>query len=607
MDIQEKRRLGNKYYIILLFIIIATIFVLPIFSNFDNWGIQDWDVYTFYHAVPRATILDYHQIPLWNPYCCGGIVLLANPQTRILSPSFLLILIFNAVRGLKIDILLHLIVGMLGVYWLARHYGLDSPCAIISSSVFMLSGMFASNLTTGIVWFLTVAYLPWAFLFYLKAFDDLKYSFVSGIFLALIFFEGGTVVVIFTLSLFFIYSLFLIKEQKAAKAGKILCIVLAYGLCLSAIKLFPCLEFMHKYPRYIHDYSGFSLSSLGYSLFGRDQTVAAIDMFMHKSGFFKGVSYNMDENGMYIGIIPFLLFLIGLGVHHKRKMPLVLCFIFFLWLSFGNRIQFSPWDMLHRFPVYNQMRVAQRFRIIFMLCLSIFAGFGFKTIRDYVSRIVNNRTLLWFFELICIVVILDDLTVVNSPVWKDAFPISPLKVTRSAKFYQVFSLPFCDKDGIVTHRGHYSASSSLYPAFLSNIGVIYGNEATNGPLVAIPSESNQYKGEVWIDGAKGEARFIKWSPNRLLVGVNTTGEGYLVINQNYYPGWRVKGNKAQGDIMSIKGLLAVRILPSDKEIELYYLPTSFIIGLIVTFITFLLSVILIFNYRRNRGCRAAAK
>ena len=567
----------SKKHIILFFAIVAFVFTLPIFHNFDNWGIQDWDQHLFYHAVPRASILEYHQFPLWNPYYCGGTVLLANPQSRTLSPTFLLILIFNEVRGIKIDIWLHLIIGMLGVYWLVlRYYNLGSSPAIIASFVFMLNSMYALNLTVGMTWFLTVAYLPWAFLFYLKSLNNLRYSLISGIFLTLMFFGGGGYPLSITILFLFFYSFFLIVsgEQKVVKVGKSLCIILAYTLCLGAIKFFPFFEFAHEHPRYINDYSGFSLNSIGYSLFSRNQTLDAINKFSQKDGFIGGISYAMDENGMYIGIIPLVLFLIGIGLHYRRKIPLVLCFLLFLWISFGNRIPLSFWNKLHSFPLYNSLRVAQRFRIIFMLCLSIFVGLGFKTVKDSLSKVISNRALLQFFELISIIVILADLMIVNSPIWKEAFLIPPPKITRSSNFYQIYR-------------------SSLYPAFLSNIGTIAAYETANCPRAAIPVGSDLYKGEAYIYGTTGEAHIVKWSPNRIVVEISALGEGYLVLNQNYYSGWRVKGNKKQSNLRSIDGMLAVKIYPFEKEIELYYLPTSFIIGLITSFITLLLSVILL--------------
>ena len=179
----------NIWFPLIFSTLIALVFTFSIFRNFSYWGIQDWDAHLFYHAVPRHTLIEYHQFPLWNPYNCGGTVMLANPESSFLSPWFLLILIFGTVKGIKLAIFLHLIIGLLGMYLLARHYKLDALTASLPACVYMLSSMYALNLTVGMTWFLSVVYLPWAFLCYLKGFKKWKFTLLSGLFLVLMYFE----------------------------------------------------------------------------------------------------------------------------------------------------------------------------------------------------------------------------------------------------------------------------------------------------------------------------------------------------------------------------------------------------------------------------------
>jgi hypothetical protein len=594
--------------VILFFGVVAFIFVLPIFHQINNWGIQDWDQHLFYHAVPRATILEYRQIPLWNPYYVGGTVLLANPQSRFLSPSFFLILVFGEVIGIKIEIWLYLVVGLLGAYELARQYKLGTSDALMSSFVFMLSSMYVLNLTAGMTWFLAVSYLPWAFLFYLKAQSDSKYALVSGLFLTLMFFGGGAYPLAVTILFLVLYSSILIsfKEFRVLKAIKTLYIVLVFALCLGAIKFVPAAEFLQEHPRHIYDYSGFSLNSLFFGLFSRDQTLAAIAKLpVEQHGFVNGVTGGMDENGMYIGIIPFLLFLLGIGLHDKLRMFLLLCFVTFLWISFGNRPRLELWSMLHLLPVYNSMRIAQRFRIVFMLCLALFAGFGLQTVRNSIAQVVANRNLVQFVTLLILLGVLVDLLIVNSRVLQDAFPIPPLETAKSEEFYQVWELPSYDSNGFIisgsennksapseAHNsyGMYTSFGALMPAFLSNIGTINGYETANVPRNAIAASSENYRGEIYLQGTYGSAHISSWSPNKITITVNASDHGLVVLNQNYYSGWKVRGDRGR-KTEEIDGLLAVRVSPEDERIELHYLPASFVVGLIVTSVTVLLSLI----------------
>jgi len=75
----------------------------------------------------------------------------------------------------------------------------------------------------------------------------------------------------------------------------------------------------------------------------------------------------MDENGNVHRHHTVGTILIGIGLYDKRRMFLALCLVVFLWLSFGNRSRpVELWTLLHLLPVYNSMRIAQRFRIVFM-------------------------------------------------------------------------------------------------------------------------------------------------------------------------------------------------------------------------------------------------
>ncbi len=519
--------------------------------------------------------------------------MLANPQSRFLSPSFLLILLFGTVKGIKLDIFLHLIIGLLGMYLLARHYKMDKLTAALPACVYMLNSMYVLNLTVGMTWFLSVVYLPWAFLCYLKGFEQWKFTLLSGVFLVLMYFGGGAYPLSVTMLFFALFSLLSLRQHGIVKVAKLFGILLVFTICLGAIKFFPSFAFLHEHPRHINDYSGYSVKMLVYSLFSRDQSLAAVGKYPSKEGLWDGRSYAMDENGMYIGFIPLLLFLLGIVIYWKRWWRLACCFLIFLWLGFGNRIPLSLWKFLHALPVYNSMRVAQRFRIVFMLAMALFVGFGFQAFLSILDQKVKNRTLPQLLRAIIPIVLLIDLMWVNLPIWKDAFPIPPLPVERQAHFSQISKGKDYDANGVVTQKSNriYSSWSGLYPAFLSNVSVIQGYESANVPRNAIPKDSASYKGEAFFEGTSGELSIDVWSPNRVVVSVHANGEGYLVLNQNYYPGWKAKGN-SKNEVQPLNSRLAVKISPEDKIIEFYYSPFSFQVGWIVTCLTILVGILI---------------
>jgi len=231
--------------------------------------------------------------------------------------------------------------------------------------------------------------------------------------------------------------------------------------------------------------------------------------------------------------------------------------------------------------------------------MALFVGFGFKSLLNILEQKLKNRRLLQLLRAGIPIIIMIDLISVNSPVFKDAFPIPPLSVERQEGFSQIAEEKNYDANGIVTQAPlhMYSSWSALYPAFLSNLGTIQAYEPLNVPRNAIPRNSLNYRGEAFFWGTSGKLSIDSWSPNRVVVSVQPRKEGYLVLNQNYYSGWKAKGKRPRqvesvdcrsgGEAKSGYMLVGVRIFPEDKAIEFYYSPLSFKLGCIVTCLSIL--------------------
>ena len=238
------------------------IVLLPILHNFQNWGSRDWDLHAFYHAVPRLTILEYRQIPLWNPYHCGGSPLLAHPQSYFLSPLFSFILIFGIVPGIKLEIIFMSFIGIWGAYRLSRFFGLNIVPAVFSSFIFIFNSMFSLSVASGMLNFLTITLVPWAVLYFIKSLKDIRHIFPCAFFCVLIFFGGGVHVLIITLTGMFIYSIISVVCLRSGLKATFLAmtLMLLLTLLLGAIKFLPSLEFTSQYPRLVKDYSGIASS-----------------------------------------------------------------------------------------------------------------------------------------------------------------------------------------------------------------------------------------------------------------------------------------------------------------------------------------------------------
>jgi hypothetical protein len=134
------------------------------------WWFSDsvvpWDSKNHFYPMFRflADSLQRGEIPLWNPYHFGGHPSAADPQSLLFTPSvFLLALIAPHASMAVFDgwIMLHLLVGGLGMMALARRRGWGPAAAVLTAIIYMLGGSAASRLQhTGMI--ISYAYFPLA-------------------------------------------------------------------------------------------------------------------------------------------------------------------------------------------------------------------------------------------------------------------------------------------------------------------------------------------------------------------------------------------------------------------------------------------------------------
>jgi hypothetical protein len=566
---------------------LSAVFLTPIFSHFSNWGIGDWDQHAFYHEAARVSLLQYGQIPQWNPYYCGGTDLLANPQSRVLSPTFLIVLTLGAVHGLKIEMVLFVFVGMLGFYVLGRHHGLDPLCVWIAPIVYFLSSTYALPIASGMTWFMSTAYIPWTVYAYLRGFQAPRVLLVGGACLALMYLGGGVYPLLITLTFLGFYTLLGLPEHGVKKSAVVLGTLFVVMLGLGAVKIFPSIGLMREFPRHTNEQSGFSVESLTFGLFHHDQRLEMANTKFdgrhidQPDRLFRGISSDFDDVGTYIGPIVAALFLVGLAVKGRSLWKLTLTIPVFVWLSLGVRPRLSLFLALHRLPIYESMRYSERFRLIWLLVLCLFAGYGLQWVRGLLDRRFPGRRYGTIVASGILAIVACDLYVVTRPIYGTAYCIPPLEIIRFSSFRQVGHLQNYNEHGFTPDEDWevYGSWSAQYPALLMNMGTIECYESAYVPRGATPMGSPGYRGEVYLEGGAGTVTTESWSPNRLRYALDLRKPAILVVNQNYYSSWRAQDGRK---VTNRNGLISVEVGPHDRFVELRYRRTSFAVGLVVS-------------------------
>ena len=332
--LKKKHKMKCKHELIalLIFFILSLIFVYPIFQNIKYWGIHDWDQHLMYNAVSKQTILEFKQFPLWSPYYCGGNVMLANPQSGFLNPLFIFILIFGEIIGLKLLIFIYLIIGLLGMFLLARYLKISLISSYLSAFLFMLSGLYAMHVSVGHTVWMQMALIPYIFLFYLKSLKEIKYVFLSALFLTFIFLGGGIYPLLFIALFLIFYSILMtVKNWRKSKIKYLRNIIVIFLLFIlfSSIKLIPMLEFANERSFVKIDMQNNNFKTLIEALTFRDVESRLGYMYDFRINGYGVLKWGWHEYHAYIGLFPLLLFLIGSILLVRKVWPLIFTAIIF--------------------------------------------------------------------------------------------------------------------------------------------------------------------------------------------------------------------------------------------------------------------------------------
>ena len=565
-------RLPRPFLIVcLLFVLLDLLYLRWIWVHFGNWGFWDWDYQQTLLETARVSLLGFGQIPLWNPFLGGGVTLAGNTLNHTFSPCFLLILLFGTVTGIKACIVLYALVGQIGMYRLARALDMGRFGAFFAGLLYVLGGVYAQRLTHGHFEWIALAWYPYVLWMIERLMVRFRWSTVAvgGLFMAFVFLDGGPYQFVFFMIFACVYTLFRDLRVRRLSVFPALCMVFVFGAGLAAVKLFPVYETVKAHPRKIVEDNFYgapfkpTASGLLYQAFlSRDQE--------HSPRVWMPYRLNV---GCYLGWVPVLLALLALGFRGRRRWPLIVTGLFFLWTMVGTAVSFSPWDLLKGLPGLSMLRVPSRFNIFVVLVIALLAGEGLECFRE---RFRKHRITPWLAGLVVLLVGVD-LIWVNGRIFKVAFSIPPVKVEKEKDFKQYMFSPFFEtykKTVLYELYDHWICAD--YPAVLQNRGVIESYRTIPFLSYAIPFDFQTYRGEAWFEVGGGRVRSVRITPNRIRVETNARG-GLLVINQNYDPGWKAE-LPHRSIVTTFQGLLAVELPPSRSDAVLIYRPASVIKG-----------------------------
>jgi hypothetical protein len=546
-----------------IYFLLAVYYTLPFLLKYDYWGVRDWDMFTTLAAVPAGTIVHYGQFPFWNPYLGGGNILFHHPQVAVLSPFLLLYLIFGAVVGLKLQVLVCYFLGFWGSHRLAMSLGISRWAAMITTLAYFGSVHFALHFAEGHISFTHFCFLPWFVYFVMNSSKNRRNVISAGVVLALIVLgNSAAVVLLYTLLFSALFFVLCSLEAKKITYLKHLIVSVLAGLGLAAAKFVPMVVYMIQNKWEGNPDESIPITALGSIFFGLKHSLFARN--------FPQQYWNWHEYGAYISPLLLLLAVIALFVHFRRHRIWLIMALFFLLLGLGNFNPLSPWALLSHLPGFYSARCTGRAFQFVILSVSVLGGFGFDYLRNKIA-IHRQRLLGSVLSAAATVIIFTNLMLVW-PIMSSAFTKEPKEVFRSPVFTHVILPESRTYENYLANHG--SLITPWVPAYHPSRGLVSASDSVFMEHIL-----------------RGEARVAHrhYTPNRIVYEIEGLEAGDMVISMGYDPGWRAADERR---LWQVQGLITFAFQKGPQRVVLEYRPPYFLLGLAVSVISLLMLIVI---------------
>jgi hypothetical protein len=522
-------RPGERAWLPLAYTGSAVYFTWPFLTSGTRLGVQDWDAILFHHASVLKSVYEYGQLPFWNPWYCGGNVLWANPQVPLLTPTFLFALIAPVAVAMKLNVLLHYLIGFGGMHLLlTRVIGLTwRPVVFFLAAQFVFAGAAALHLIVGHGTFLSYFHLPWLLFFFIRAIDTLAGRYVvaaAGVF-AVGVLMGGLHVAFMAGVAMGCFAAAAAASRRQWRPLIVLALVATLAALFAAPKLVPFATFL----------SNPELVDIRFFVERSDRVTANMLQVSLLDGF-QYPRMTVDDQGAwheygnYLGplgvplIAGSFVWLVSLLPWSRAQwlgasLAFTAAALFVLML--GDHGPYSPYMLLRRVPLLSQFRLPSRFTLVWVLFATTMVAWAGRTVAA--ESILGRRAR----ALVAI-------TLVASAGWLahrnrfhmgGAFTQPPL-----ASPFRLLSRPAAPVIDAATDG--FAANSPMLRAMMDhNRAVLRCNE----PL-QLPGEVDPRQSIVFADTGVAVSRVI-FGPRRIEFGVVSRDGGRVFLNQRRAPGW----------------------------------------------------------------------
>ena len=519
-------------------------FLIPAVLAFRWTLARDWEYFSALSFFVRSVWLVDHRLPIHDPWLCGGLNVLANPQNRLFSPLVALDVALPASWANLAGLLVYAFAGQWGAYRLFQRFGVSARWALIGSFLWINSNWFGLHFAEGHVAYGSMQLLPWIFLATL-ALPDPRWLLTLAVLLALFLLDGGFYTFIFSLLLIAtVIVIFRLRDIVgwAATPGRWLMAAVVFAL-VSLPKTLPVL-FEHHGREPDLDHHAY--------------TAAEVVRFL----FFPLNQIRPNhEYACYIGLVlPAWLLArwwrdrpggVAMRPSFGGMLPLVLAAAFWFFVASGWWPQINPWNaVFQKLPLLNNAHLQARTLLIFFLFL-LLAVVRRADVADRRRPVAGAIVALAIAEALV----------------AKSFPfVKQIELAKEqAAGFEVASMAV-----IRTTRETWPGKSQT-PAFYREGGTslkrCYEPGIDSAGLPIRSATDPLYQGEAYIlPPAKGEAELLSYTPGRLRLAyrdIPASELAHVQVNTNDLGYWRVVDGA--GRVVSSRSELLTIALPGNVD------------------------------------------
>ncbi|UCD16734.1 MAG: hypothetical protein JSV44_09775 [Candidatus Zixiibacteriota bacterium] len=390
---------GNRYYFpvvaAILLVGVVILFGRFLFSDLMLYGSDTINAGIFFRHFYVDYVQTHGTVPVWNPYIFGGMPFIDAFHGDIFYPLSVLKFFGNFYRMLGINLVLHIFLAGIFMYFTARQFRLGRIASTVSATGYMFSGLLVSLVAPGHDGKIFVTTLfPLTILFLNRAFERkpvLNFA-LLGLVIGVIILSPHPQLSYYSLWAIALYSIFKLiiryRETRSvaavAKPSVMLAAAVVVGLMISAIQFYPGYIYTTEYSPRADTKKGYDWA-ISWSMNEEEAFSLVVPEFSGTNsgqGNYYWGKNAFKDNSEYAGVISLFLAVIGVFFLRKRESLFFggLALFAFVYALGGTTPIFRVFYYL--IPNVKSLRAPSTIMFIFLFCVTLLSGMGLQYIID---------------------------------------------------------------------------------------------------------------------------------------------------------------------------------------------------------------------------------